>query len=307
MLRRWILYLAVVAGCLIFYCLYQEWLAWVLLLGVLWLPVLSAIISLPAMLTVRLSSDTPGVLQLGDSCQILLRIGCRLPCPPVRSCFLLREMATGEQLKLRSNPVWKPEHCGAWTITLCRSCVYDYMGLLCLPVGRRQTATVYIEPKPVPGAAPESLDSLDIRQWKPKAGGGFAENYELRQYRPGDNLRQLHWKMAAKTGTLIYRESMVPATDVPAVELCLSGTRTEQDEKLGKLLWVSRYLLSRQREHVLRCLTGEGVYQCHIRDEAALTAALHMLLQKPAAAESAVLPEMAWEQCIRIGGVPDGT
>lgn len=296
------MYLAAVAGCLIFYCLYREWLAWILLQGILWLPVLSAVLSLPAMLTVQMCPDIPSVLQLGDSCSITIQTRCKFPCLPVRSRFLLRELSTGEQKKLRNAAVWQPTHCGAWTVALHRSYVYDYMGLLRLPVGRRQMATVYIEPKPVPVAAPQTLDSLDVRQWKPKAGGGFAENYELRQYRPGDNLQQIHWKMAAKTGMLIFREALVPAADMPAVELCLSGTRAEQDEKLGKLLWISRYLLSRQREHVLRCLTGEGVYQSWIHDSTALTAALHTLLQKPAAPDTAWMPEGEWKQCIQIGG-----
>lgn len=306
MLRRWILYLAVVAGCLIFYCLYREWLAWILLVWVLYLPVLSAILSLPAMLTVQLCPDIPGVLQLGDSCSITIQTQCKFPCPPVCGRFLLQELSTGEQKKLRNAAVWQPEHCGAWTVVLYRSYVYDYMGLLRLRVGRNQTATVYIEPKPVPGVAQKILDCLDIRQWKPKTGGGFSENYELRQYRPGDNLQQIHWKMAAKTGMLIYRESVVPASEAPEVELCLSGTRAEQDEKLGKLLWLSRYLLRCQTEHVLRCLTGEGVYQSRIHNDAALTAALHILLQKPAAPDTSGMPEGKRKQYFQIGGEPHG-
>lgn len=307
MVRRRILYLAVVTGCLIFYMVYREWLAWLLLLGVLWLPVLSAAVSLPAMLTVQLQLDTPGTIPLGQRCSMTVQLRCKLPCPLVRCRFSLQELSTGQKLVLRSDKAWTPEHCGAWTVRLHRSFVYDYLGLLRLPVGRRLATTVYIEPTPAPMEVSGPLSSLSPRQWKPKPGGGFAENHDLRLYRPGDSLHHIHWKMAAKTGKLIYREPMEPAGEVPVLLLHLSGSRQELDEKLGKFLWLSRYLLSRQTVHELRCLTGSGLYRCQIPDGAALTGALHELLRRPAALGNAVMPEEHRQRCFRIGGAPNET
>lgn len=305
MARRRILYLAVVALCLIVYAVYREWLAWLLLLAVLWLPMLSVAVSLPGMLTVQLMLDTPGVIQLGQACSIAVQPRCKLPCPPIRCRFLLRELSTGQSHICRSGTNWTPEHCGAWTVKLHRSFVYDYLGLVRLSVGKKVTAAIYIEPSPVPMETAGLLGSLAPRRWKPKPGGGFAENHDLRLYRPGDNLHHIHWKMAAKTGTLIYREPMEPDGDAPTLLLCLSGSRAEQDEKLGKLLWLSSQLLSRQTFHELKCLTGSGLYSCKIQDSAALTSALHELLQKPAAPADAALPEEHRVRCFRIGGEPD--
>lgn len=305
MARRRILYLAAVLFCLIVYAAYREWLAWLLLLAVLWLPVFSVAVSLPAMLTVQLVPDTPGVMQLGQSCTLAVKLRCKLPCPPVRCCFRMQEMSSGRSLILRSGTNWTPEHCGAWTVKLHRSFVYDYLGLVRLPIGKHLAANVYIEPNPVPMETTDILGSLVPKRWKPKPGGGFAENHDLRLYRPGDNLHHIHWKMAAKTGTLIYREPMVPDGDAPMLLLHLSGTRMEQDEKLGKLLWLSSFLLSRQSAHGIKCLTGNGLYSCMVYDGAGLISALHELLQKPPATADAALPEAHSPQCLLIGGAPD--
>lgn len=299
------MYLAAVAGCLIFYMAYREWLAWLLLLGVLWLPVLSAAVSLPAMLTARLQLDTPGTVRLGQSCPIAVQHRSKLPCLPVSCRFSLQELSTGQKLLLRPDKDWTPEHCGAWTVKLHRSYVYDYLGLWRLPVGRKLTATVCIEPVPIPVEISDALRSLSPRRWKPKPGGGYAENHDLRLYRPGDSLHHIHWKMAAKTGKLIYREPMEPAEEVPVLLLHLSGSRQAQDEKLGKLLWLSRYLLSRQTIYEFLCLTGNGLYRCQIPDDTALTEALHGLLRSPAAPENAAMPEETQRRCFRIGGVAD--
>ena len=88
MAGRRILYLAVLAGCLIFYVFYREWLAWVLLLGVLWLPVLSVAVSLPGMLAVRLQPDITGNIRLGESVRLGLEVRCKLPCPQLEGGYL---------------------------------------------------------------------------------------------------------------------------------------------------------------------------------------------------------------------------
>ena len=304
MAGRRILYLAVLAGCLILYACYREWLAWVVLLGVRWLPVLSVAVSLPGMLAVRLQPDIPGFIRLGESIQLGLEVRCKLPCPQLEGGFLLRELSTGASLILPAGKKWRPEHCGAWRITLHKCFVYDCLGLLRLSVGGKKGQRVYIEPVPVSMEALE-MKNPEPRQWKPKPGGGFGENHYLRLYRPGDSLRHIHWKMAAKTGKLIYREPMEPAETPTVLALHLSGSRREQDEILGKLLWLSSLLLSRQTAHSLCCLTGSGLFHFKIQTEQELNHALHHLLCCSASAKEAVMPQQTGDRWIRIGGVPD--
>ena len=302
-----ILYLAGVAACLILYMAYREWLAWLLLLAVLWLPVFSFAVTLPAIALLQLRLDTPGSICLGESCTLSAHPRCTFPCPPVKYRFSLQEQVTGQKISLLPGIQWTPEHCGIWNIQLQRSFVYDYLGLFRLPVGRKLTATLSVEPVPVFAEIPDIRHSLSPRKWNPKPGGGFAENHDLRLYRPGDSLHHIHWKMAAKTGKLIYREPMEPAGEIPVLLLRLPDPGQQRDEVLGKLLWLSRYLLSHQRSHALQCLTGQGLYRCTISDQATLADAVHALLSRSAPAANTVLPEIHRTQCFRIGGAPDET
>ena len=54
------------------------------------------------------------------------------------------------------------------------------------------------------------LDRYIARAWKPKSGGVCRRNHELRLYRPGDSLNQVHWKLTAKTGKWMIRQPMEP-------------------------------------------------------------------------------------------------
>ena len=55
-----------------------------------------------------------------------------------------------------------------------------------------------------------------------KKGGGFSEFHENREYRPGDSVRDIHWKLSGKTDKLIVRQAMEPVQRrlVLAVETC---------------------------------------------------------------------------------------
>ena len=63
---HWIIYLASLAGCGIFYWAYREWFAWLAFVGVACCCVASLLISLPGMLRLRLRPDLPGVLSRGS-------------------------------------------------------------------------------------------------------------------------------------------------------------------------------------------------------------------------------------------------
>ena len=76
MIRRWCLYLAVMLGLIVFYIAYQKWMAWLLLLAVLWLPAFSLLVSLPAMLTVRLSAGPGGTRPTGSAIKGPAWAGC---------------------------------------------------------------------------------------------------------------------------------------------------------------------------------------------------------------------------------------
>lgn len=283
MAERRIGYLAALIGCMVFFWAYRQWLSWLLLLIVVFLPWFSFLVSLPAMLLTSVTVHCPEVIPMGEYAQAVFQGRCILPIPPVRGKIFVERILTGETWLLRSGMPLPTEHCGGLNITPKRIWVYDYLGLLRLPVRKKQPFTVLVRPRDVALADPPQLSRYLVNAWKPKPGGGFAENHELRLYRPGDNLRQLHWKLSAKTGKLILREPMEALRGLALLTMELTGTEEELDHKLGTLQWLSGYLLRKDVPHQLHCLTGRGLENFSVKHEPDIRDMIDNLLRAPGA------------------------
>ena len=301
---RRILYLISLIGCLGFYIAYGQWLSWLLLMAMAFLPLFSLLLSLPAMLLLKVRFALPGAVQMGEQITLKPELHCPLPSPLVSWHYRITNPYTGETRKQKDDRSLIAAHCGCVKIELRKPRKYDYLGLFRWHLCPRFTQEVLIWPKPVPVDNLPSLKRYLAARWKPKPGGGFAENYELRIYRPGDNLRQIHWKLAAKTGKLITREPSVPVRGKMALTMILSGQPDELDEKLGKLLYVSRLLLKQALSHELHCLTGDGIKVYAISDTQTLEDAMAELLRAEISKEQ-TMPTVRASWLYHIGGAPN--
>ncbi len=299
---RRVIYLVSLLCCLVFYVFYREWFSWFLLVAVTLLPWFSLLLSLPGMLSVKASLRCPPSARQGLPVRTALRLDCKVPAPPVSCNIRLVNNLTGARYLGKPGELIPTDHCGMLTISYPHMFVYDYLGLFSRRLHKEQTGTICITPRPVPAKLPLEPAGRVVNLWKPKPGGGFSENHELRLYRPGDDLRHIHWKMAAKTGKLIYREPMEPALKGYVLTLCLSGTPKELDTKLGNLLWTSQSLLERNLPHQVRCMTGKGLVCFTVEDGTSLEQGLNTLLSSPKAENSAIpaAENVLWQH--HIGG-----
>ena len=304
MSRNWCIYLAALLGCLVFHVAYQGWLAWVLLLGLLGLPLLSLLVSLPAMLTTSVCVHK--CIPVSKGARITLRAVAqsRLPLPPYSCRFEMTRELTGQKTDVTAGQALDTQHVGRITITPKKSRVHDYLGLFRIPIRNRKEAHLTVRPLPVPMAVPEDLERFLSVSWRPKPGGGFAENHELRLYRPGDSLNQVHWKMTAKTGKLMIREAMEPMPGRMALTVDISGTPEELDRKFGRLLWMGQYLLGRGLSFGIHARTADGICVEKVNSEQSLCKVIDRLLGMRAAEGAAVQTTAATWQCT-IGGEPD--
>lgn len=302
MWSRRIAYLAFLLGCLVFYGYYRGWFSWFLLILVLILPWFSLILSLPGMFTAKASLRCPEAVRQDMPVRTSLQVTSILPAPPVRCTMRLVNSLTDERFIGEPGERLPTGHCGVLTISFPSMYVYDYLGLFRKKLPGPKDRTVFVEPKPTPSARPVLPEGRGVVLWRPKPGGGFSENHDLRLYRPGDDLRHIHWKMVAKTGKLMYREPMEPALRGYALNVTLCGTYDEVDRKLGQLLWSSRLLLDKGIDHKVRCMTGKGLVTFFIDDEGALERCIHRILQGPRASVDMIgqMENAMWQQ--EIGG-----
>lgn len=297
-------YLAALVGFGLWYLTFGQWLAWVLLLGLMILPVLSLVLSLKAIRDFQMAPMGPEYLTVGERGELMVMGSCGSPMPPFKGQLRLRNLRTGERLPYREETGFVPMHCGGYEITVEKGRVMDYLGLFAFPVRKKQGARLLVRPTPIPAEDLPRILTQPPVCWK--AGRNrLGENYELRPYRPGDSLNSVHWKLSAKTGKLTVRETMEPLHQKACLTLSLAGTSEQVDSRLGKLLWIGEKLLEAQMEPVVLASTGEGIVRVPVTDKDSLIEAVDALLCLPAP-ESSDLPEPVgntWHYA--IGGEPE--
>jgi hypothetical protein len=124
------------------------------------------------------------------------------------------------------------------------------MGLFSFPLkGREKAGTLILPPAVRPPRTvllPQSVNLV------PKPGGGFSEERDIRPYRVGDPINSIHWKLTAKTGGVIVREALTLPSHSRLV-FCKSWSSDAQRETiLGRLRWISEYLLEHGCPHYVR-------------------------------------------------------
>ena len=160
-------------------------------------------------------------------------------------------------------------------------------------------------PEPVKPDILPDLSQYFSQTWHPKHGGGFSENHELRQFRPGDSLNQIHWKMSAKIGALMLREPIEPEQGRMLLSMELNGLPEEIDRKLGRFLWLSKWLIKHQVPYDFCVLTGNGIENWTIHEEDDLDQCLLQLFCMPCAPTGTLFEGKqmtAWQY--HIGGEP---
>lgn len=310
MLRNWLVYLLGLAGALVFHIYYFGWYSWFVLVLAVALPWFSLLVSLLAMLRTRLRMDAPALLTRNEAAYVTLRAGNGfLPQPLCRFRLTITAVMTGERRSLRqstqSQGSWyvplDTAHAGAYLCQVEKARVYDYLGLFRLPVRAPAPVETVIRPVPREPARLPNLRHFLVRQLKPKPGGGFSEKHELRDYRPGDSMREIHWKLSVKTDRTIVREAQEPVRGLTLLTFDLRGTPGRVDATLEELLWLSQWLLDHDTPHQILwidptdCETATAPIEAPADLEALLSRLLHTPLRPDTPSlEGRTFPRATW-------------
>lgn len=260
-----LLYLGLLILSLVFYFASNVWFSWLLLILVLILPILTLLVSLPAMLSCRLDATMAEVVNQGDNATLRLRLRSWrfLPMPDVQIRLNLRTRDRDRDMRYlsrlsRSDGVLNlpTENCGFLVPEFRRGRVYDMLGLIRLPLRVPRVPPMVILPQeraPVP--MPE-LDQFLHQMMKPKPGGGYSEQHDHRSYHPGDSVKDIHWKLSLKTDVLIVREPLEPLQR--KVVLAIATPRGPENRAInyGNFRWISGWLLDHEVNHYAVWMQG---------------------------------------------------
>ena len=301
MVGRRILYALALAGAALFFLFYEAWISLFTLVLVLALPVVSLALSLPLARKLRpelLPPEGPVVREGEAALTFRLEPPGGLAVGRLTGRLVLLNALTGGKwtrtirLRCDGSPLEVPfplptGHCGMLTFRLERLRVLDLLGIFALPVplsapdGEVPVLPKYRPAGPIPPVLGHAGRSLGLR---PKPGGGPAEDYDLRDYRPGDPMRTVHWKLSSKRDELVVREMLEPRRAALVLTVDHFGPPEELDEALDRLQALSLALLGRAEGHLIAWVhpVSGAATLCPVDDRAGLHKALSRFLREEA-------------------------
>ncbi|MBR3077586.1 MAG: DUF58 domain-containing protein [Oscillospiraceae bacterium] len=253
-----LLYGALLVLSVVYYFASATWFSWLLLVLILALPILSLLLSLPAMLSCRLDAVMAETVEQNAPAALHLRLHSWrvLPLPDVQIRLNLRTRDHNKDLRYLSRLTrtdgvlaLPTDSCGFLSAEFRRGRVYDALGLFRLPMKLPAPEPMAIlPPERTPTPMPR-LEQFLQQQMKPKPGGGSAEQHEHRSYRPGDPVKDIHWKLSLKTDQLIVREALEPVRRRVILALRTPRGSESRAETLGNFRWLFRWLLENGIPH----------------------------------------------------------
>ena len=120
-------------------------------------------------------------------------------------------------------------HCGRIAVGVKRAKILDLLGLFSLSLRVHSELGLLSYPRIVPTVidAPkvssQNPEALQYAQWK--SGSDPSETFGIREYRPGDPPRSVHWKLSGKFDRLMVRQFSEPASQTLLMLLEPAGTQ----------------------------------------------------------------------------------
>ena len=304
-----VLYFYLLLVSFFFFVLFDVYLFPLLLLFLLLLPVFSMLLALPVCRAVRCRMDVEDEIVPKGRCAVRLSVenASFLPCACARIQLNFAnalgrtedsyasetretvQLALNAHKKVVLRPALLRAECGRTDFTVRRVEVCDMLGLISLRVPEKNiksdVESVFVLPEPqtrtvmIEDTSDIGLDSATYSKEKP--GGDPAEIFQLREYREGDSLHSVHWKLSGRMRKLIVREFGLPLN--PSlhflIELTEHASPDAAEGMLGAALAFSEYLLSRETVHCLSFINDDGALEtCTVTNEDQLAEALHSLL-----------------------------
>ena len=246
MLRAWLLWLLAAACCALAFAFTHAGAA----LAALCVPVLAALAGLVVLrcsklpaLSLRLPAGgrKDGMIagEIAASRRAPGRVLCRIE---------VRNDLTGETTEFFAEErfSFRAEHCGRLTVRIRRAWLLGLPGLFARKIRTDAAAHVTVLPDTFPASVhvtmPE-VQSPDSDTSSPdRRGSDLTEPFRLREYAPGDSLRQIHWKLSSKLDRLVIRAPGMPAARTLLVFWDRSGDAAARDAQAEAVFSVCQSL-----------------------------------------------------------------
>lgn len=296
-------YILLTALVFVFHILYKGDLSFILLVFLLIMPLLLFIILMiqSAMLKIYVehTSDTaergkPETIRIHlenrcflpvTSCKVTLRYKCCFPPDkPLSEKYSLTVPVAPLSSKEILNINFTPQHCGYMDISSKSAVISDLIGLTFIRKKLRYGNKIIVLPNISPFGKDmeksfaydtESDTFSDIRP-----GDDPSEIFELREYRGGDRMNRIHWKLSSRGEDLIVKELSEPISSKILI-LCDKGScrnSEETDKILDIAATLSNFMIHTQTVHSIAAVSESGALMtAEISDSTAFMSAFSSL------------------------------
>jgi uncharacterized protein (DUF58 family) len=261
----------------------------ILLDAALILPPVSVLCAAAAAKSASVALTVPDTCKKGEKVRCILTLsGSRILWGASAICYVAAEnQLTGERAgssfiisgtgQSKKDYEFSSAHCGTLRLRTERTVIRDLFGLwsskpLAVSEGY---LTVYPDLFPLQVALAEqtAVTAEGEHRSMTRPGTDPSETFSIREYLPGDPIRQIHWKLSQKTDTTMLRELGLPVTEEVLLLLETSFRSLPDavavDETVSALLSVSRALALEGIIHLIgwkNRMLGEPEL-CEVRSE----------------------------------------
>ena len=240
----------------------------------------------------------------------VMRYGCRVS---IRNDLTEEEQSValtggiGARGESSQNILLQSRYCGRLRVRISRFTLLDYLGMLPMQAPANAEARLTILPNLFPMDADMTArpayadDGASDRR-----GEDRSEVYQLREYRPGDDIRQIHWKLSSKLDELILKEASQPESRSLLVFWDKrTGTPQQMDALAEVVSSTGAALLQGGVQYTLSWTEGDDLQAQDILDENQLLQAIPELVKTRGSADCR-LPEMGdYSRILYFGVKPD--
>ncbi|MBE5935746.1 MAG: DUF58 domain-containing protein [Lachnospiraceae bacterium] len=184
----------------------------------------------------------------------------------------------------------KSEYCGDLIIELKDVKVIDYFGFKSKNIEKKFKKKIYIMPNNnnVELIKVDNLNSSDIEGKefsKYKSGDDPAEVFDIREYRAGDKIHSIHWKLTARKNEIMVKEFSLPINSNYSVIMDLSVDNKEKHKEVDAVIEATMDIILQLQEQginhqiVAYERNGKYVYKDIIDTNASIVDIMYELYQ----------------------------
>lgn len=282
-------------------------------------PMLSVAAAFVSLRAIAAAVELPSSCTAGDSVDARLVLSGGRFMPSVDCLLRVENVYTGELLEREVSVSGRegvsvkltPRHCGLLRVSVDRAYLRDPLGLVRLRVSCASEWDMFVAPTRfetrITLADDVDMSAESDEYSMTKAGNDPSETFGVREYQPGDPIKQIHWKLSQKSDRLMLRELGLPI--VRRALLLLDTTASDGERPRPELLHAaaevffsaSAALCEQEIAHVAAWRQGDMLVCREIGTVEDADAAATGYLSEPSRADGASIAELYAETFERCG------